>query len=111
VVTSDLTLVECDRAILRARMLGVLSDSEAAHVARALTTATGSWNLLRVDRDVVERARRPFPAEPLRTLDALHVASAMVARSAVVGLSVLSLDRRVREAAAELGFPIVPETG
>lgn len=57
----------------------------------------------------MERARRPFPGEPLRTLDALHIASALTARSAVPGLALLTLDNRVRGSAAELGFRIVPE--
>jgi hypothetical protein len=61
-----------------------------------------------VSEDVVERARRPFPTEPVRTLDALHLASALVARAAVSELAVLSLDQRVRENAERLGFETVP---
>jgi hypothetical protein len=45
----------------------------------------------------------------LRTLDALHLASALAARAAVPGLAMLSLDGRVRRSATELGFDVVPE--
>jgi prevent-host-death family protein len=56
----------------------------------------------------VERARRPFPVEPVRTLDALHLASALVASARVTDLALLSLDERVRTAGRALGLPIVP---
>jgi predicted nucleic acid-binding protein len=109
VVASELTLIECDRTLLRARAAGELSDFEAARRRNLLEAASAHWNLLPLGRDIVERARRPFPGEPLRTLDALHIASALAARSAVPGLALLTLDNRVRGSAAELGFRIVPE--
>ncbi|HEX5719953.1 MAG TPA: type II toxin-antitoxin system VapC family toxin [Thermoanaerobaculia bacterium] len=108
VVASELTLIECDRTLLRARAAGELSDFEAARRRNLLEAASAHWNLLPLGRDIVERARRPFPGEPLRTLDALHIASALAARSAVPGLALLTLDNRVRGSAAELGFRIVP---
>ena len=108
VVASELTLIECDRTLLRARAAGELSDLETARRRNLLEAASAHWNLLPLGRDIVERARRPFPGEPLRTLDALHIASALTARSAVPGLALLTLDNRVRGSAAELGFRIVP---
>jgi hypothetical protein len=56
----------------------------------------------------VERARQPFPGVPIRTLDAVHLAAALAARSAVTGLALLSLDDRIRGAATRLGFPVQP---
>jgi predicted nucleic acid-binding protein len=108
VVASDLTLVECDRVLIRAAFTGDLPELDAARRRALLEKAAAHWHLLRVDRDVVERTRRPFPGEPLRTLDAVHVASAVAARQALPGLSVLSLDQRVRESAAGLGFRVLP---
>ena len=108
VVASELTLIECDRTLLRARAAGEISEFEAARRRNLLEAASAHWNLLPLGRDIVERARRPFPGEPLRTLDALHIASALAARSAVPGLALLTLDNRVRGSAAELGFRIVP---
>jgi hypothetical protein len=48
--------------------------------------------VLRIAGEVVDRARQPFPSDPTQTLDAIHLASLLVARSAVVGLRLLSLD-------------------
>ena len=109
IVASDLTLIECDRVILRAAALGQLTEAEAADRRAHLTAATSQWQILRVAPEIVERARQPFPGEPIRTLDAIHLASALVARTAIVGLTLLSLDDRVRKAGKKLGLDIIPD--
>ncbi len=48
---------------------------------------------------MIDRARRPFPVEPIRTLDALHLASALGAKETLDDLALLSLDHRIRSAA------------
>lgn len=108
VVASDLTLIECDRVLIRAVVLGELSEAEASDRRAHLATASNHWHVLRIGQDVVERARRPFPAEPIRTLDALHLACALVSRSAVPGLGLLSLDVRLRASARQLGLSVLP---
>jgi predicted nucleic acid-binding protein len=109
IVASDLTLIECDRVILRAAALGELTEAEAADRRAHLTAAASHWQILRVAPEIVERARQPFPGEPIRTLDAIHLASALVARTAIVGLTLLSLDDRVRKAGERLGLEITPD--
>ncbi len=108
VVASDLTLVECDRALIRGHAVGALSEWETTRRRALLETSSLHWTLLKVDGDVFERARRRFPEEPVRTLDALHLASALIARSLLPDLALLSLDRRVRDNGAALGFALLP---
>ncbi|OFW08068.1 MAG: hypothetical protein A3H96_21985 [Acidobacteria bacterium RIFCSPLOWO2_02_FULL_67_36] len=108
VVSSDLTLVECDRVLTRGIVLGEFEEAAAADRRAHLNAAAAHWHLLRMSADVVDRARGRFPAEPIRTLDAIHLASALVARSAVAGLELLSLDERVRRAGKALGFRLQP---
>ncbi len=108
VVSSDLTLVECDRVLIRGQRLGHLGEAEVADLRAVLNAAALRWHRLRIADEVIERARRPFPGEPLRTLDALHLASALVARAAVAGLVLLSLDERIRLAARHLGMDVIP---
>ncbi|PYR70963.1 MAG: hypothetical protein DMF87_11775 [Acidobacteria bacterium] len=108
VIASDLTLIECDRVLIRAAALGDLTEADAASRRAHLTTAAAHWNILRISSEIVDRARQPFPGEPIRTLDAIHLASALVARSAATGLEVLSLDDRIRAAAKKLGLPLQP---
>ena len=108
VIASDLTLIECDRVLIRAAAFGDLTEADAASRRAHLTTAAAHWNILRISSEIVDRARQPFPGEPIRTLDAIHLASALVARSAATGLEVLSLDDRIRAAAKKLGLPLQP---
>ena len=70
IVASDLALIECDRVITRAAARG------------SLTEAGAHWHVLRISPEILDRARRSFPGEPIRTLDAIHLASAARATSA-----------------------------
>ena len=109
VVASDLTLIECDRVLHRAVALGELTEAEAADRRAHLATAAAHWTVLRIGPEVVERARASFPGPPVRILDAIHLAALLVARSAISGLALLSVDIRVRGAAAGLGIQLQPE--
>jgi len=108
VMASDLTLVECDRVLIRAVTMEEIDEAAAADRRAHLNAAASHWHLWRVSLDVVERARHPFPAEPIRTLDAVHLASALAVRSVVPGVELLSLDDRIRRAAKQLGFHVQP---
>lgn len=105
---SDLTLIECDRVLIRAVALGKMAENGAATLRASLNGLASRWQMLRISPEIVERARQPFPAEPLRALDAIHLASALVARSAIPGLQLLSLDDGIRAAARPLGFQLQP---
>lgn len=108
VVASDLTIVECERVLIRAWSSGLITEAERGDQSAHLARAAAHWTRLRLDEEVVERTRRPFPVEPIRTLGAIHLASALLARSAVPGLRVLSLDQRIRENGERLGFDLLP---
>jgi hypothetical protein len=108
IFASDLTLVECDRVLIRGVSTGALREAETADRRSRLAAAATRWFLMRLDEEIVERARRPFPHEPIRALDSLHLASALLARSAVADVALLSLDQRVRSNGERLGFRVVP---
>lgn len=108
VIASDLTLVECERVLIRATALGEMTEAIAAARRSALNTAAARWHIAHLGREVIERARRPFPVEPVRTLDALHLATTLATRAAVADLELLSLDSRIRAAATALGLPLQP---
>lgn len=109
VTTSDLTLVECERVIIRSEKLGGFTETQAADRRAVLNRAAAHWHRVHLHDEVLERARRPFPREPVRTLDALHLSSALVLRSAIRDLVLLSLDERIRNNAKEIGFEVLPE--
>jgi predicted nucleic acid-binding protein len=108
VVASDLTILECHRALIKAEAAGQLSQFEVAQRRSHLEAVSSRWTLLRMEGEVLERARRRFPQEPVRSLDSLHLATAVTARSLVPDLALLSLDQRVRDNGVALGFDVLP---
>ncbi|MFN7967352.1 MAG: hypothetical protein U0V87_16885 [Acidobacteriota bacterium] len=70
------------------------------HVARQRAT----WIVMTITEDVLSRAARGFPIEPVRTLDALHLATALAFTAVFPDLEILSLDRRITDNARALGL-------
>jgi hypothetical protein len=87
---------------------GRLGRGDELAALRLLDEAATSWTVLQMSGRVLTRARGTFPVEPVRTLDAVHLATAMVFREALPDLVVVSLDDRVRANAAALGLPALP---
>jgi predicted nucleic acid-binding protein len=109
VTASDLTLVECDRVLIRAVAAREIGEAAAADCRAHLNAAAAHWHLWAVGSEIIDRARRPFPIEPIRTLDAIHLSSALAVRAAIPKLELLSLDDRIRRAGRQLGFRVCPE--
>ncbi len=107
-VTSALTFVEAARSIVRARREGRLDGGQRRQAERWLAAFERSCDLLALDEEVLRRAREELPAEPVRTLDALHLASIRVLDAELGGLEVASCDEQVRRNAAALGFAVIP---
>ena len=108
VLTSDLTLIECDRVLARAASLGEPHAAEIDTRRALVATTSEHWVVLSIDSEVVVRSRLAFPREPVRTLDAVHLSTVLLARRLVTEVDLLSLDERVRENAVALGFRVVP---
>jgi predicted nucleic acid-binding protein len=108
VVCSRLTLVETRRVIRRAVAETLLDEVGGMAILEVLARAAAGWAVLEMSRDVAERAEASFPVEPVRTLDALHLASALLLRQALPDLRLLSSDDRVRANGRRLGFEVLP---
>ncbi len=106
-VTSALTFVEAARAVVRARREGRLDDRGRRQAERWLSAFERSCDVLALEEEVLRRAREELPAEPVRTLDALHLASIRVLDAELGGIEVASCDERVRSSAAALGFAVI----
>ena len=109
VFASELTFIESHRAIHAAVATGRLGRAHGDEAREQLESETVSWIVHDFSTEITRRARRGFPREPVRALDALHLATAIEIRAFRPGLSLLSYDRRVRENAALLGFEVVPD--
>lgn len=108
VVSSRLTLIEIRRVVRRAERDGRLTAAQAADVLAVFAQAASTWAIVELCDEIARRAEEAFPKEPVRTLDALHLASALFLRQSFPDLAVLSADERVVTNAALLGFQTEP---
>ena len=76
-VSSELLAVESWRTIDRLRLQGNLTPEEAASRRATVTEWLEAVDLVLLRRPVLVRASEPFPT-PLGTLDALHLATALI---------------------------------
>ena len=105
-VTSALTIAETHRAVIRARVDRRLSaDSERALV-RGLQTFARRCALIAVTDTILLRAGRPFPIEPVRTLDAIHLATLESLGEVPQLVTVVTRDVRVAENAQAFGYAV-----
>jgi len=102
-VSSELIRVECLRTIDRARLRDGLSDAAVAERRAEILDTLHAFELLPIDRLVLEHAAGQFPTG-LGTLDAIHLASAVVAREEVPDLVLATHDRELAQAARAVGF-------
>src|SRR5688500_2967162 len=78
-VSSELLGVESYRTADRLRVQGALSMEEAASTIRTITDWLEAVDLVLLRPAVLSRAGEPLPS-PIGTLDALHLATALVWR-------------------------------
>lgn len=107
VVASTLTGVECARGLARARASGRVSARDELAALRLLDVAESSWDVHDLSDRVLTRARGRYPVEPVRTLDALHLATAALFQQALGRVALLTLDDRIAANAAGMGLEVV----
>lgn len=105
-VSSELIRIECLRTLDRARLQGRLEETVLARVRADVLEMTDAFTLVGLDDRIKARASDPFPTL-VRTLDALHLASALAMRASGADLSMATHDRELAIAAQALGFEIL----
>ena len=104
-VISDLTLVEFSSLVARKRQLKELDAREASRVLGAFSehAAGGFYRRMPMGTGHFTRARRLIEAATsLRTLDALHLAAALIA-----GIPILTADGQLARAAKKLKAGVI----
>jgi len=97
-VTSRLSLVESSRALHRLRQIGEVSEARLADAHREISAVWARCELWELTPSVCERARQVALGKPLRTLDALHLATFVLAREKIEALELVTVDDRLRAA-------------
>jgi predicted nucleic acid-binding protein len=105
-VSSELIAVESARTIDRLRLQGTLTLEEAATRARAVGEWLEAFDLVLLRPLVLSRASEPLPT-PLGTLDAIHLATALVWRERMAPLTTIAThDSALGVAARTFGFDV-----
>ena len=106
IVSSAVARVEMASALRRHRTAAVSGVVEA--VVQRVRRERPEWRLVAVDDAVIARAEHVAAAEPVRSLDALHLATALVFREAT-GLEppFVTADERQRRAATAFGLEVI----
>jgi len=105
--SSELMSVEARRAIDRIRLAGAIDDGGVADAHTELARIERSLGRIRLARRVLDRAALPM-STAVRTLDAIHIASALLLRERHPdNLLFATHDRRQATGARALGFTCV----
>ena len=97
-VTSRLAQVEAARALIRLRVRGE-PERRLADAARQIESLWARSEVWEITPAVCELAGHVAPGKPLRALDALHLATFVLARRRIEGLELLTVDERLLDAA------------
>ena len=106
-VSSALIVTESLRTLDRLRLRAQLSDTEIAMRRGAVLAVIASLELIEIDETVLDRGAQPMPTE-LGTLDAIHLASALLWREASgLDLAMATHDRTLALGAQAHGLRIL----
>jgi predicted nucleic acid-binding protein len=110
-VTSALAEVECARTLDRLRLLGALSDKELGLRRETVSRILAASDIIALDPSILARAAQPFSTS-LGTLDAIHLASALLYRDAEAPeLRLATHDEQLGTAAKASGMSVLGLTG
>jgi hypothetical protein len=104
VATSVITILEIERALIRAGKQGIFTAADGQKLRGMFAKAVRSWVTMEASEEVLRGAARMFPVEPVRTLNALHLSTALLFVEAFPDLRMLTLDRRVESNSRALGL-------
>ena len=106
-VTSLVAEVECLRAVESARTRGQLDMDESADRRRLVHAYLRRMRRLPVTASVLRRAGEAYPL-PVKSLDAIHLASALLLRDREArDLVFATHDRQLGRLAAVMDFPVI----
>ena len=104
VVSSVLSIVETMRVLIRAESEGIINAGDHQRLKSLYAENSTGWIHLELNSSVRNRAAQPFPVEPIRSLDAIHLATAVEFIQIYPDLVVLSFDKRIVDNIVPLGM-------
>ncbi|HJW68263.1 MAG TPA: type II toxin-antitoxin system VapC family toxin [Candidatus Binatia bacterium] len=107
VISSAVFHVEIGSALRRRKTEGRLSAAALKRVLDRIRSDAASWSLVAVADEVLALARDRVLQHPLRSLDAIHLASAESIRREGVVLPFVTADARQAAAARAVGLDVI----
>lgn len=104
--SSELARVECLRGLDRLRLDGEMPDREIGRRRATLVKLLEGMELARINRTVLDRAAEPF-ATRVRTLDALHLATALLVVARDARTRFATHDDELAVAAEAMGLHVI----
>lgn len=102
--TSALTVAEFARRVIRGRQQREFDDARFRSLMAWLDRFTRRCVVVGIEPDLLARLRRPFPQEPVRTLDAIHLATVETYDADPALVAVVTRDRRIADNARSMGY-------
>ncbi|MBN2108578.1 MAG: type II toxin-antitoxin system VapC family toxin [Deltaproteobacteria bacterium] len=108
VLSSAIVSVECFSALSRKKHAGELKTREFETLINKIRESLAHIEIIRLTDDVLAKAEQILAGSPIRSLDALHIASALIFQEAMrISLPFVTSDRRQLKTANEQGFKTV----
>lgn len=101
---SALTLAEAHRRIIRTGATGHLSEPQIRASQVWIRRFGQRCQVVNVTDEILARVRRRFPIEPIRTLDAIHLATIEAIGEDPLQVAVVTRDRRIADNARAMGY-------
>jgi predicted nucleic acid-binding protein len=107
-ITSALVSVECFSALSRKKQAGELKSKEFDSLIKKIRESLDHIEIIRLTDEVLAKAGQVVVSSPVRSLDALHIASAQIFQDAMqISLPFVTSDLRQLETARAQGFKTV----
>lgn len=105
-ISSEVIHLECYRTIDRARVRFDLDPDEVLERRSAVKERLDAFEIVPLDSSVLQRAAEPFPTA-VGSLDAIHLASALLTRRRYPDVALATHDSELASAARAIGFPVL----
>lgn len=104
VVTSDLLRIETMRAVKRAHHEKLITLEQLDTLIQTFCDYIQSCFRMSMDESVIDGATVDFPVEPVKTLDAIHLSTALEYKKLYPELKMLTTDAGLKQNTGSLGL-------
>jgi predicted nucleic acid-binding protein len=104
IVTSELLRIETVRAVKRLYNEELITSEQMKSLLDIFDRHMKSWFIMSIDETIVTGSLKDFPAEPVRSLNAIHLATALEYKNLYPELKMLTKDKRILQNTEALGL-------